>query len=134
MTTHEAEDLRRDLRRHGRARGKRFDPELRQRVVAFAEKRRSEGASWMMIATELGACFETVRRWCGGGRLTGPSSTRARESASSRVTRQLRRVEVIAEPIIPVPPRAPLAMVTPNGHRIEGVGIDEIVALVRALG
>jgi hypothetical protein len=120
MTTHETESLRRDLRRHGRARGKRFDAELRRRIVAFAERRRREGASWMAIATELGACFETIRRWCGGG--------------SRAPARQLRRVEVVAEPIVEVSARAPLAVVTPNGLRIEGVGIDDVVALVRALG
>ncbi len=120
MSTHEAEDLRRDLRRHGRARGKRFAPELRQRIMAYAERRRREGASWMSIATELGACFETVRRWCGGG--------------SVPTARQLRRVEVIAEPVVAVAARASLAVVTPNGLRIEGVGLDEVITLVRALG
>lgn len=120
MSTHEADDLRRDLRRHGRARGKRFAPELRQRIVVYAERRRREGASWMAIATELGACFETVRRWCGGGRA--PTVPR------------LRRVEVLAEPVVAMSARAPLAVVTPKGLRIEGVGLDEIVTLVRALG
>lgn len=120
MSTHEAEDLRRDLRRHGRARGKRFSPELRGRIVAYAERRRREGASWMAIATELGACFETVRRWCGGGSVPTP--------------RALRRVEVLPEPVIVAGARAPLSVVTPNGLRIEGAGLDEIITLVRALG
>lgn len=119
MSTDEAERLRRDLRRHGGARGKRFDPELRRRIVAFAERRRREGASWMAIATELGACFETVRRWCGGG--------------SSPAAPQLRRVEVMAEPVVERACRA-LVVLTPNGLRIEGMGLDEVVALVRALG
>jgi len=57
---------------------------------------------------------------------------RARRSAS--VTRQLRRVELVPEPAIPVAARAPLVVVTPNGLRIEGAGLDEVVALVRALG
>ena len=120
MSTHEAEGLRRDLRRHGGARGKRFEPELRRRIVAFAERRRREGASWMAIATELGACFETVRRWCGGGGVPA--------------ARQLRRVEVVAEPVIAPTARASLVVVTPNGLRIEGAGLDEVVALVRSLG
>ena len=120
MTTHEGDKLRRDLRDHGRARGKRVDPELRGRIVAFAERRRRDGASWMTIATELDACFETIRRWCGGG--------------SVGVPRKLRRVEVMAEPIPAVPARAPLTVVTPSGVRVEGVAIDDVVALVRALG
>jgi hypothetical protein len=120
MTTHEAEALRRDLRRRGGGRGKRFDPELRRRIVAFAEQRRREGASWKTIATELGACFETVRRWCGGGALVP--------------ARQLRRVEVVADPVVDSRSRAAIAVVTPNGLRIEGVAIADVVALIRALG
>lgn len=119
MTTHETEGLRRDIRRHGRTRGKRFEPELQQRIVAYGERRRGEGASWMTIATELGACFETVRRWCGGGK---------------RTARALRRVEVVAEPIVAPTVRPSFAVVTPNGLRIEGAGLDDVVALVRALG
>jgi transposase-like protein len=120
MTTHEGERLRRELRRRGGARGRRFDPELRQRIVAFAEQRRLDGASWAAIATELGACFETVRRWCGGGSIPA--------------TRQLRRVEVVPEPVVEVGARPAMAVVAPNGIRIEGVRIDDVVSLVRALG
>lgn len=122
MSTHEAEDLRRNLRRHGRARGKRFAPELRQRIVVYAERRRREGASWMAIAMDLGACFETVRRWCGGGGVPA--------------ARQLRRVEGRAEggAVIEMSAQAPLAVVTPKGLRIEGVGLDQVITLVRALG
>ena len=74
----------------------------------------------MAIATDLGACFETVRRWCGGGRVPA--------------ARQLRRVEVVAEPVLQAAARPALTIVTPNGLRIEGAVLDEVVALVRALG
>lgn len=73
----------------------------------------------MAIATELGACFETIRRWC----LAGESTSR-----------QLRRVELVAEPVPPAALRLSPVVVTPNGLRIEGAGLDEIIVLVRALG
>jgi len=114
----ETEGLRRDLRRHDGARGKRFEPELRRRVVAYAERRRREGASWLSIAEELGACFETVRRWCSRG---------------SVASRSLRRVEVVAEAIVAAPTSS-LVVITPNGIRIEGVALEQVVVLVRALG
>lgn len=120
MKTHEAEGLRRELRRRDGGRGKRFDAELRRRMVVFAEQRRREGASWKAIATELGACVETVRRWCGvGAPITG---------------RALRRVEVVADAVHDVRAPAALAVVTPGGLRIEGIAIDQVIALVRALG
>lgn len=114
----EAESLRHDLRRHGGARGKRFEPELRRRIVTYAHRRRREGASWLSIATELGACFETVRRWCSHARTT---------------SRSLRRVEVVAEPIATAPTSS-LVVITPNGIRIEGAALEQVVVLVRALG
>lgn len=117
--THELDGLRRDVRRHGGARGKRYSPELRRRLMGYAERRRQEGASWMTIASELGACFETVRRWCRAG------------ESSARV---LRRVELVAEPALPTEVGSSPLVVTPNGLRIEGAGLDAIIALVRALG
>lgn len=56
--------MRQELAAQERGRGKRYDGALRKRIVAFAEQRRGEGRSWMAIAKELGARFETVRRWC----------------------------------------------------------------------
>lgn len=71
----------------------------------------------MTIADEIGASFDTVRRWCRDG---------AGES------RALRRVEVVAEPIV-ASPRTSFTVVTACGLRIEGASIDEVVALERAL-
>lgn len=124
MTTHENEAarLRRELKQRGRTRGKRFDPELRARMVAFAESRRRDGASWMAIATELGACFETVRRWC--------------VASTPTPALRLRPVEVVSDDVVVVEARGArtLTVISPGGLRIEGAGVDEVVALVRALG
>lgn len=119
MSTDEAERLRRELRRHDGGRGKRFAPELRERLVAFAEARRAEGASWKAIATELGACVETLRRWC---------------TPEAGVAPRLRPVQIVAAPVFEAPSHSVKTVVTPNGLRIEGLGLDEVVALVRALG
>jgi orotate phosphoribosyltransferase-like protein len=88
-------------------------------VTSYAKRRRSEGASWMTIAKELGACFETVRRWC-------VKST----SAVARV----RPVEIVVDRAAVIAAATTLKVVTPNGLGIEGAGIEEVVALVRALG
>jgi hypothetical protein len=92
---------------------------LRARVVRFAEQRRSEGRSWMAIATELGARFETVRRWCEADR------------PKAKTALAVRPVEILDTA------RASdggLAIVTPRGLRIEGLVLEHVVALVRALG
>ena len=113
MKTHgEAVKLRRKLRERDGARGKRFDPALRARVIGFAEQRRSEGASWMAIATELGACFETIRRWC----VAAPAPAAMVSSPPARI----RPVRVVAEPAIEVVTQSAMKVVTPNGLRVEG--------------
>lgn len=114
-TTREARRLREAIEAQERGRGKRYDPALRARIVAFAEKRRAEGRSWMAIATELGIAFETVRRWCGG--------------RGARTALALRPVEVIAEPL-----STPLSVTSRAGLRVEGVTLDDVIVLVRALG
>jgi transposase len=116
MTTTRLSTLRRELGAHVPGRGKRYPIELKARLVAFARARRSEGGSWATIADELGLTFETVRRWC-----VGNSPTTKRTA--------MRAVEIVAD----AAPHA-LAVVSPSGLRVEGITIDDAVALLRALG
>jgi hypothetical protein len=116
-TTQEARRLRELLAGQERGRGKRYDRTLRERIVAFAERRRAEGRSWAAIATELGARFETVRRWCRGRR------------PDTRSALALRRVEVVADRAAP-----PLAIVSRAGLRVEGATLDEVIAILRTVG
>jgi hypothetical protein len=78
----------------------------------------------MAIANELGACFETVRRWCVAAPAAMVSSPPAR----------IRPVRVVAEPAIEVVAQSAMKVVTPNGLRVEGVTVEQVVALIRALG
>ena len=106
--------LRRALETHEPARGKRYDSELKKRVIAFAEAERKDGRSWAEIAKELGVAFETVRRWC---------------IATGAVGR-MRVVHVVAEPSA----KRVVTVIAPSGYRIEGLSIDEAAALLRAVG
>lgn len=116
MSTHEVRRLRQELAAQERGRGKRYARALRERVVAFASSRRAEGRSWSAIATELGARFETVRRWCQARR---PAATTALA---------LRRVEVVAAQA-----STPLAVVTRRGLRVEGATLEDVITILRAV-
>lgn len=118
-TTQEARRLREHLAAQERGRGKRYDRALRERIVAFAELRRAEGRSWAATAKELGARFETVRRWCRG--------RRAATATTSALA--LRRVEVVADRAA-----TPLAVVSRGGLRVEGATLDEVIAILRTVG
>lgn len=63
------------------------------------------------IADELGISYESVRRWV------------------HDVPRTIRPVEI-------VPPAAPTTtpvLIAPSGHRVEGLGRDDLIAVLRAL-
>jgi hypothetical protein len=113
MTTPPA-SLRCALLAHRPGRGKRYAPEVEAAVIEFAQARRAEGASWQQIASDLGLRFETVRRWCS---VASPE-------------RVLKRVEVVDEG----DPAPRLRIVSPSGHRLEGLTLQEAIAAIRALG
>src|SRR5271154_6897626 len=115
MTTTQGSTLRSALGEHTAGRGKRYDAELKSRVVAFAHAQRGEGRSWAQVATELGLRFETLRRWC--------------VKRSPSLPRAMRRVEIVAEGA----PRE-LTVVSLSGLRIEGLTLEDAVALLRAVG
>jgi hypothetical protein len=124
MTMRKVTTLREEIAAHEAARGKRYDTALKARVIAFAERRRGAGHSWEMISTELGMCFETLRRWC----VDRPSKAAA-----------MKTVKVIDAPspgslVVASRPSSPLSVVSPGGLRIEGITLDEVIALLRVLG
>ena len=109
----EAVKLRRELSRVETGRGKRYPKELRQRVVAWAQRRHGQGASWEAIKAEFGQQFDTVRRWC-------LAESRSRALVPVRVVSvsEARRVSVVS----------------PAGFRVEGLAIAEAAALLREIG
>lgn len=114
MVDQQARGLRRRVARHGGGRGKRYPAVLRAEVSRWARERyAANGGSWSAIAAEVGLRMETVRRW-----------------ATSEVPERPRgivAVELIAGAI------AKPVVISPNGYRVEGLSVDEVVGLLREL-
>jgi hypothetical protein len=105
----EYEALRRAVERlRGKPQGRRFEGELRRRLVAHVHERRAAGASLATIEGELGVSGPTLRRL-------------AREGA-------LIPVEVVDA----VAPARPLVLRSPCGVIVEG-SVDDIALLLRRL-
>jgi hypothetical protein len=109
----EAAKLRQELSRVKTGRGKRYPTDLRRRVVAWAQRRHGQGASWKTIKAELGQEFDTVRRWC-----LAEGTSRA----------------LVPVRIVPASVARTVSVVSPTGFRIEGLAIAEAAALLRELG
>jgi hypothetical protein len=114
MTARHASSLRAALASHQPGRGRRYSADLKARIIEFARSRRDEGASCAEIAGEIGIGFETLRRWC----MAAPPPTRA-----------MVPVRVVADR-----DGTAVSVVSAGGHRIDGLTLDEAIAVLRALG
>jgi len=104
----------RQLTRGKQPRGRRYPASLRAEVVALARARQAEGVAVARIARELGLGARTLALWMG------------RERPALRRVRLVREPEAAAGPGLPV-------VHTPTGLRVEGLDLDSVVRLLRAL-
>jgi transposase-like protein len=107
---------------HQLARGKvpraiRYPAAFRAAAVALAGPRRGRGGSIARVARDLGLPTQSLGRWL---RLP-PGSPGA----------PLRPVTVTPER--EAAPPASLVLLTPQGHRVEGLDRDGLIAVLRAL-
>lgn len=118
------EALHTAMTRVERGRGKQYPPELRNQIVETAQLLRSGGWTWSAIGEALGmprkAVSDLVDRWAG-------------RTADS----EMKRVQIAAHPDeSPGEPGASvgkLTIVSPNGWRIEGLGLADAAALLAKL-
>lgn len=115
----DTQDLRDEVARAGTDEGRRFDPELRERLVAAARELSRRGMRRVEIAESLGISASTVTRYL---RLEG-----ATEDVGDAVM-----VEVVHDfRSGSLPPSK--SVTTPGGFRVEGLALDEVVSLLEAL-
>lgn len=100
-------ELIRSLSRVERGVGRRYPADVRRQVVAWVQGERAVGRSWGELADELGIPVSTLVRW----------STRPRA------------VPVIVQAAAPSPS---VSLVSPSGWRIEGVSLEQALALLGA--
>ncbi len=116
--------LRQDLGNARIARGDdgwKYAAEIRERVLAYARRRRAEGGGIKSIAAELGLPWQTLDYWLHG---------RKPEARSEKVP--LLPVTLEAE-VIKRTGEATLVVHGPRGLRIEGLDIEDLADLVRRL-
>jgi len=117
------------LRQESAPKATRFSAAFREQVIALAKERRAAGTPLVRTASELGLHVRTIGRW-----LRGIS----KKDEGTAPKRHFRRVTVAptggdtSAALIPSPAGALVVIV--GSLRIEGLDLDGVVRLVRALG
>jgi transposase-like protein len=107
---------------HQLARGKvpravRYPAAFRAAAVGLAGPRLERGGSIARVARDLGLPIQSLGRWV---RRPTPAAP-------------LRPVAVAPEREVAPPPPAGLVLLTSQGHRVEGLDRDGLIAVLRAL-
>ena len=113
-------ELREAIAQLGRQRRNDTIPEpLRGEAMGYAAERRKQGASWQSIGRELGLSASCLQRWSA---LAIPEARIVRV----RVRREQRESAQGAG--------GPIVLISPRGFRLEGLGLPQVLELLRALG
>jgi lambda repressor-like predicted transcriptional regulator len=93
----------------------RCPADLREQIVSQARALRRQGLSLRAIASRFAMSPKTLANWL------------------QRYPGTLRPVTIASSCAMAPRPSDGIKIVTPQGYRIEGLGVDEVVALVKAL-
>jgi transposase len=121
--------LRAELaRRAGAGTRGRFTQALREEALAVLRERAAQGATQEAVAKELGMSAWTLSRWSQRARVgSGAGGASPPAAAAFRPVRVVRREE--GRPSSP----GALTVHGPAGLRVEGLTVEWVAALVRAL-
>ena len=122
MADHDERDLRRELASFTRGPGKRYPREIRLRGAAWARREIEAGRGTKSLARYLGVHPETLKAWIEDAAAISAvipveviEATAA--SASAHVSDAAKAVSVT----------------TPDGFRVDGLTLDEVVTLLARL-
>lgn len=97
--------------------GWRYSASLRRLAIEYCHACRRAQQPFSEIAEALGISTVTLGRWL----------EKEREDAPGRFR------EVVVEPVVPKAAEPQLAVVTPSGLRVEGLDLNQVIELSRAL-
>lgn len=122
MNEQELTALRRAVDALPPGRSRRYSAALRLRIESAMQCARAAGWSHMRFAIAVGVPAETLSKW--------RASPMSREAELVRV-----HIQDDASGAARSSPTATggLSLVSPSGYRVEGLGRDDVVALLRAL-
>ena len=112
----EGQRLRREIALLPPGRTRRYSPELRKRTLRWVARARAAGMTQAGAGAEIGVPIQSLVLW------------RSRSAPPTPRARRIVPVEVVADP------SSQVAVVTPSGLRLEGLTIEQAIAVLRAVG
>lgn len=103
-----------------------YPPDVRRRVVEWAHHRGEAGLSFNAIANSVGLSRRTLRAWCGEDSLCAPALLPTPTPSPNAGAWLPVEVE-------PPPSSRGLRWVTPSGHAVEGLALDEVAQLLQVV-
>lgn len=139
----EREEVRALIRAHRPSSGTGYPEEIRQKVVVYARQRRAKGQHWAHIGMEIGLSSTTLVNWSQPRRKVPPVAvvdTTAEQSTATPTQGQFLPVAVIDKSseasvvarLLPTPTHC-LILHTPAGFRLEGLDLQQALALLEVL-
>ena len=99
----------------------RFPLWLREQIADFARRRSEDGSSHWQVADELGLSRSTLQIWL-------------RRFPGSKGRSRLRQVEIEEARSLPTSGTAtPAVLILADGSRVEGLSVESLVTVLRAL-
>lgn len=112
----EANKLRVDLVRLGTGHARRYPPGMKELILTFVERAKEAGMAVSECCRRIGLSPKQLTLWRAERRAAEPKAL-----VPVRVTGERRD------------PRGSLAIVAPNGYRVEGASLEQVIELMRAL-
>jgi len=121
------------------AKPRRYNEEEKQQLLERYQSLVSSGKNVVEAAKEIGVSYVTIRAWQKKDEKPAakarkrPAAKKARGGKKSRTrARSGRKVRQAAKAVARSAGKS-LAMVMPNGYRIEGFSVDELIKLLKSM-
>ena len=113
------------------SRGGAYPEELREEALSCAQVAREQGRSLRELAVALGVSPSALYSWMAIAKQAERGHDLAREVVSRPIA--VRRVEIVPEQRARGEGSSGLVLVTPQGYRVEGLGVGDVARLLEVL-
>lgn len=126
--TEEAKKIRSEVAQLSPGRGRKYTRNLKRRIVSWFERAVGSGMFETECSLAIGVPLRRLETWCNAAKRAAATDVPMPETPRPTSTTALLPVAIRED--YPFGPGITFA--TPSGYRIEGLGLDQAIGLLRA--